>query len=98
MGDWDIIRSELDTAEHEQRVISDLAARIIATQFYDSQSSPIYALSSTGTITDDCITEIRTAAEHAPAPDEQRALEALIAYCTRRTDRGPQRHWSALRW
>lgn len=98
MGDWDIIQAELDSAEREQQVISDLAARIIAAQFYDSQSTALYALSSTGAITDDCDIEIRTAAAHTTRSEEQRALQALTAYCTHRTDKGPQRHWPALRW
>ncbi|WP_433456583.1 hypothetical protein ACQPXS_47275 (plasmid) [Streptomyces sp. CA-142005] len=98
MGDWDIIRAELDAAERERRVISDLVARIIASQFYDSQSAALYALSSTGTVEDGWDLEIRTATAHATGPDEQRALEALTTYCTHRTDKGPQPHWSALRW
>ncbi|MBL3668433.1 hypothetical protein JL475_21040 [Streptomyces sp. M2CJ-2] len=98
MGDWDIIRAELDAAEREQRTISDLAARVIATQFYGGQSSALYALSSTGTITDGWDSEIHTATTHSHEYRERRALEALAAYCKRRPDKGRRPNWSALRW
>lgn len=98
MGDWDIIRAELDSAEREQRIISDLAARIIASQFYDSQSAALYALSSTGAIPDDCDIEIRAAAANSTRSEEQRALKALTTYCTDRSDKSPQAHWSDLTW
>jgi hypothetical protein len=98
MGDWDIIRAELDAAESEQRTISDLAARVIATQFHGGQSSALYALSSTGTITDGWDSEIRTVTTHSDDHQERRALEALATYCKRRQDKGRQPNWSALRW
>ncbi|MET8957046.1 hypothetical protein [Streptomyces sp. NPDC004533] len=98
MGDWDIIRAELDAAECEQRTISDLAARVIATQFHGGQSSALYALSSTGAITDGWDSEIRSATSQIHEYQERRALGALGTYCTRRRDKGPQPSWSALRW
>lgn len=98
MGDWDIIRAELDAAEREQRAISDLAARVIATQFYGGQSSALYALSSTGAITEGWDNEIRIATRRSDESQERRALEALSAYCQRRRDKSRQPNWSALRW
>ncbi|MEU6656298.1 hypothetical protein ABZ904_44970 [Streptomyces sp. NPDC046900] len=98
MGDWDIIRAELDAAEREHRVISDLVARIIASQFYDSQSAALYALSSTGTIQDGWDLEIRAATADVTGTDEQSALEALTAYCAHRADKGAQPHWTDLTW
>lgn len=98
MGDWDIIRAELDASEREHRVISHLVARIVASQFYDSQSAALYALSSTGTIHEGWDLEVRAAIAHAPGPDEQRALEALATYCAHRVDKGPQPHWAELTW
>jgi hypothetical protein len=98
MGDWDVIRAELDAAAREQRVLSDLAARVIATQYYQHQSSSLYALASTGAITDGWNTEIRAAAAHAEHDDERQALDALEAYCAQRPDKDHQAGWSSLSW
>lgn len=98
MGDLDIIGTELDAAEREQRTISDLAARVIATQFHGGQSSALYALSSTGAITDGWDSEIRAATTDSDEYQEHRALNALAAYCEHRRDKGSQPNWSALRW
>lgn len=98
MGDWDVIRAELDAAEREARTISDLAARVIATQFHGGQSSALYALSSTGSISDGWDSEVRIAITHSDEYQERRALEALAAYCERRRDKCRQPNWSTLRW
>jgi hypothetical protein len=98
MGDWDLIRAELRAAEDEERAISDLAARVIATQFHGGQSSAMYAFSSTGIIEDHLDSEIHEAMRDSDEEEERRALEALDTYCKGRSDKSRQANWSTLRW
>lgn len=98
MGDWDIINTELDAAEREKRTVSDLVARVIATQFHGGQPSALYAFSSTGIIEDHLDDEIHAAIQDSNEDEERRALEALDTYCKGRSDKSRQAGWSTLRW
>lgn len=98
MGDWELINTELDAAEREQRTISDLAARVIATQFHSGQSSALYAFSSTGIIEDYLGDEIHESIQDSDEEEERRALEAFNTYCAGRSDKSRQAGWSHLRW
>lgn len=80
-------------------LMSDACARVVAMQWHGGQSSALYALGSSGAITDDAFGEI--CAELRPVQeardlDGQQALGALLTYVAERGERGPVDGWAAL--
>jgi hypothetical protein len=82
-------------------MITDLKARIIVSEWHSGQSSDLYALSSTGTITATChdsiLLEIHDPA-NADALGESDDLHKLFTYVMSKGERGPQEGWSGLTW
>lgn len=83
------------------RTISDRRARFIACEWHGGQASPLYALCSSGAITDECAHEIlcdcnkAIAGGQAPAGKQvDRDLDALLRYVDEHGPRGPQDGWS----
>ncbi len=86
---WDerVIHHGIQTAVAEERPIDNRTARYIASQFHGGQASALYALASSGAITDEVMGEL---VHETPA---QAWIDALIAYCASRSDPGPVAGW-----
>lgn len=76
--------------------ISDLQARVIASQWHGGQISALYSLASCGAIRDDLADEIQheLAYNRGEAPE----LYVLLKYVRFNGVRGPVDAWSSLRW
>lgn len=92
--DADAIAAEISALTGDD-VISDGCARTIASRWAVGSRSPLTALSTTGTITDDVAERIEF--EHSIAVVADRPeLAALLAYVRRRGTRGPVTGWFAV--
>lgn len=85
-------------------IITDLAARKIATDWHGGQQSALYALSSTGAIAEGAEAELnreiiynRDTQQHTICTECQR-LADLLAYVLYHGIRGSQPNWSELHW
>lgn len=91
---WDerVIRDGIQEAANEDRSIDDRTARYIAGQLHSGQASALYALASSGAITDRTMSEL--VAERAAQPlTVCEWIDALIGYCAGRTDRDAIAGW-----
>jgi hypothetical protein len=99
MSDEQVIADGLARAKDQGEEIDDLTARVIAASWHGGQSSPLYALASSGAIVanvGDEITACKVDAYHQGAGTPE--LVALMAYVQHHGERGPQAGWSELRW
>jgi hypothetical protein len=80
----------------------DKRARIIASAFHDGQSTPLYALASSGAITEDCERALRELREEDAPPDwtldDAEALKWLHDYVVATGQREPVARWSDIQW
>lgn len=85
-------------AEEAQGIISDTAARMIASQFHGGQASAMYSLASTGAINMGGLKPelTQTYVENTDFPDEASKLEYLAIYLLHHGDRGPVDGWHTL--
>jgi hypothetical protein len=79
-------------------IMSDALAREHASYWHDGQFSALYALSSTGTISNETVDEINENIKVQTGPDGLAELYSLRDYCQYHGIRGPQKGWSDLRW
>lgn len=77
-------------------MITDLQTRKIASEWHGGQSSPLYALTSSGAITEDCAEEIAYNLETEYGVTE--GLPELLDYVRAHGVRGPEEGWSDLNW
>lgn len=79
-------------------MITDLQARIIASEWHGGQRSPLYALTSTGAIVEGVEREIMEDIAY-PSTDstETARLNSLLDYVEAKGERGPQSGWSEQR-
>jgi hypothetical protein len=82
--------------------IAHRTARRIASQWYDSQGSALYALSSSGALdphrTHDIEGEINHCISHEQCPHERFELTRLRDYVNHHKPRGPVPAWSKMPW
>lgn len=95
MSDEQAVMAELDALTGDA-VISDACARVIASQWHSGQWSPLYALQSSGAITDGAAAEVSDAGASTSVPAEQAALRELGRYIDHHGARGPVDGWSSL--
>lgn len=79
-------------------IINDTEARMIASHWHSGAASPLYALSSTGTITNDTVAEIQSNIDQERDLFAIEELSDLRDYCQYHGIRGPQDGWSKLNW
>jgi hypothetical protein len=79
-------------------IISDTVAREYASYWHSGQPTALYALSSTGTISNETVDEINADIKIQTGPDGLRELYELRDYCQYHGIRGPQDGWSKLTW
>lgn len=99
--DAHIAEVEADVEERDSfGVISHAAARMIASQYHDGQSSPLYMLASTGRCDDETFTDVQRNLAHVEAEgDTEHAkwLRYLLIYIALRqyeeTDDKPVEDW-----
>jgi hypothetical protein len=95
--EWDDEDEESED-DSDSDTLTDGQVRRIASEWHGGQFTPLYKLSSTGTITDDVADEI--VALLMPNLGEQEAsrreLQALLDYVTEHGPRGPREGWSGL--
>ncbi|MFN3008199.1 hypothetical protein [Mycolicibacterium wolinskyi] len=100
LTDDELIAQSLDFFEDVEAVIDDATSRMIASQFHSGQASDLYSFASTGSISDDLLSEInRTYEEFKDQPPEQRKLAHLALYIADRRSRGDvaaDPDWSGL--
>ena len=93
---WDerVIREGIEAALAEERAIDDRTARYIAGQLHGGQQTGLYALASSGAITDTVVGEL-VSERLDQEPGVRGWIDALIAYCAQRPDPGPVEGWVA---
>lgn len=79
-------------------IINDTQARQIASSWHSGVSSPLYALSSTGVISNETVDEINDNIRDQSSLDGMKELYDLRDYCQYHGIRGPQDGWSDLNW
>lgn len=87
-----LIGQGIEAAVAEGRPIDNRTARYIAAQLHGGQTSALYALASSGAITDRVMGELvdeRT----VQSPAVQTWIDALITYCAQRADHDPIPDW-----
>lgn len=91
---WDerVIREGIEAALAEERSIDDRTARYIAGQLHGGQESGLYALASSGAITDSVVGELVNE-RLEQEPGVRAWIDALISYCAQRPDSGPVDGW-----
>jgi len=91
---WDerVIHDGIQAAGAEDRPIDNRTARYIAGQLHSGQASALYALASSGAITDEVMGELVHERTVQTTP-VQVWIDALIAYCVQRPDHGPVEGW-----
>lgn len=85
-------------ASLRKRAISDAQVRSLAAAWHGGQSSPLYALTSSGAIIEGCAEEVDLCIAEAQrsAPADVPALKSLLDYVKLNGVRGPQQGWSNL--
>lgn len=80
--------------------ISELQAKVIASQWHGGQASALYSFASTGAINDEAIRGelYQTLKDQKPFSQDDLALQALTNFIISRGSRGPQSEWPLLRW
>jgi antirestriction protein len=91
---WDerVISEGIEAALAQERAIDNHTARYIAGQLHGGQDSALYALASSGAITDSVMGELVEERAVQP-PAIQEWIDSLIAYCAGRPDPGPVEGW-----
>ena len=91
---WDerVIREGIQTALAEERAIDDRTARYIAGQLHGGQETGLYALASSGAITDTVVGEL-VGERLDQEPGVRAWIDALITYCAQRPDSAPVDGW-----
>jgi hypothetical protein len=79
-------------------MLSDLEARQIASYWHGGQSSPLYALTSSGALVKGVHEELTDCAANTDDPDWWIELDMLLTYVRAHYPRGPVEGWSDLRW
>lgn len=84
----------------QNHVITNLEARVIASQWHGGQMSALYSFASCGAIRDDLSDECRYTfhTSYSDASDSPRELLALRDYVNFYGLRGPVEGWSQLHW
>lgn len=85
--------------DKERPFISDGKARRIASEWHGGQGSALYSFTSTGTITDDLVSEIRSELVSAILGtniEERKVLQDLLTYAKAHGMRGPVEGWSSV--
>lgn len=90
--------------DHRTVTISDGKARRLANEWHGGQSSPLYALSSSGAIVDGVLKELMYCRNHLfldlkagkKVKTEFMELKQLYRYCRIRNPRGPVKDWYEL--
>ena len=85
-------------ASLRKQAISDAQVRSLAAAWHGGQSSPLYALTSSGAIIEGCAEEVDLCIAEAQrsAPADVPALKSLLDYVKLNGVRGPQQGWSNL--
>lgn len=97
MSDLDKIIAHLDSLP-DGALMSDACARMVAMQWHTGQSSALYALGSSGAITDGAFGEICAALrpeQEARNAEGQHALTALLTYVCEKGRRGRMTFWAS---
>lgn len=79
-------------------ILTDNQAREYASYWHGGGHTPLYALSSTGTISNETVDEINDNIKIQTGPDGLEELYELRDYCQYYGIRGPQDGWSDLTW
>jgi hypothetical protein len=84
----------MTTTDH----LSDLQARIIASEWHSGRSSGLYALTSSGAIltSPDPLYELQCIARQSTTAEDE--IAALVDYIQTHGPRGPVAGWANLRW
>jgi hypothetical protein len=77
-------------------LMSDACARMVAVLWHGGQSSALYALGSSGAITEDAGHELREQDRAKLSPGDRAELDALLTYVEHHGVRGPVAGWASL--
>lgn len=88
-----LIGQGIEAAVADDRPIDNRTARYIAAQLHGGQASALYALASSGAITDRVMGELVDERAIQP-PAVQSWIDALINYCAQRADHHPIPDWA----
>lgn len=96
LSDEQLIHHHITEALREDRPIDHATARCIATQLHGGQASALYALASSGAVTDGLHRELDTWRRDDTPVEVEPWLDALDEYLNSREDAGPIEDWHQL--